>query len=350
MHKLDAVDDLLLDEALTVDPADDDPAAGQAPVLVLDAPALATELVGQGRTVLHRADLLADEQDVPGEVLESWDDPRLEQVRLVLLRLPASLNALDELAELVAARCHPEVRLVAGARVKHMTRGMNDVLATHFGQVRASLGVRKCRVLHASAPLAQRRGTAPSWPRMAELAEFDLVVAAHGATFAGNRLDLGTRALLAKVADLRPGAGADRAVDLGSGSGILAVVLARNGWRVTAVDASRAAVAATDATAAANHVELEVRRADRLEDWPESDLDLVVCNPPFHIGSTKDSTPAFEMIASAARALRPGGELWCVYNAHLPYLPALRRDVGASEVVGRDRSYLVTRSTRSTRS
>lgn len=340
MRTLDAVDDLILDEALTVDPA------AEGPVLVLDAPALAAELAAEGRTVLHRSDMLADEADVPADVLDSWEDPRLAEVRLALLRLPANLNALDEVAELVARHCHPQVRLVAGSRVKHMTRGMNEVLAAHFGDVRASLGVRKCRVLHATSPLPGTREGAPTWPRRADLEEFHMVVVAHGATFAGTKLDLGTRLLLSRIVDLRPAPGADRAVDLGSGSGILATALARNGWHVTGVDASRAGVAATAATAAANGVEVDVRRTDALVDWPEADLDLVVCNPPFHVGTTKDSTPAFEMISSAARALRPGGGLWCVYNAHLPYLPALRREVGPSEVVARDRSYLVTRSTR----
>ncbi|WOQ16650.1 class I SAM-dependent methyltransferase [Raineyella sp. W15-4] len=366
MHTLDAVDDLILAEAAVAEiPAPKTPAP-DAPVLVLEAPAVAAELARRGRAVLHRSDLLADEawlspEDGPSlagrppadredavqpSVVDAWDDPRLADVRLVLLRLPANLNALDELAEAIAAHCHPEVRLVAGARVKHMTRGMNEVLAAHFADVRASLGVRKCRVLHAAAPLPGSRTTAPSWPRSARLAELDLTVVAYGATFAGTRLDLGTRLLVDRIAALRPASGTDRAVDLGCGSGILAAVLARNGWRVTGVDTSRAAVAATAATAAANGLAVPVRRADALADWPAADLDLVVCNPPFHVGTAKDSTPAFRMIRTAARALRPGGELWCVYNAHLPYLPTLRRDVGPAEIVVRDRSYLVTRSIR----
>ncbi len=351
MTSLDAVDDLILDEAQAVDPDDAGvgPDESDFPVLVLEAPAVAAELAAEGVAVLHRSDLLDDELGVPGEVLDSWDDPRLAEVRLVLMRLPANLNALDELAEQVAAHCHPDVRLVAGARVKHMTRGMNERLAAHFGKVRASLGVRKCRVLHAAEPHPDARGAAPSWPREATLEDVGLTVVAHGATFAGTRLDLGTRLLLGAIGELRPAPGADRtrrAVDLGCGSGILATALARNGWQVTGVDASRAAVAATAATAAANGVEVAVQRTDVLDDWPAADLDLVVCNPPFHTGTAKDSSTAFRMISSAARALRPGGELWCVYNAHLPYLPALRRDVGRSEVVARDKSYLVTRSTR----
>lgn len=375
MLTLDAVDDLILAEAAAVEAGSSvasvaSVGSGPAPVLVLDAPALAAELARQGRTVLHRADLLADEEPlgeaIPGGVVESWGDPQLGDVRLALLRLPANLNALDELAEAVAAHCHPEVRLVAGARVKHMTRGMNEVLADHFAEVRASLGVRKCRVLHAASPLpaARATGAAPNWPRTAVLPASEvgaaapnatapngvgLTVVAYGATFAGNRLDLGTRLLLDRIASLRPRDGADRAVDLGCGSGILAAVLARNGWHVTGVDTSRAAVAATAATATANGLTIDVRRADALTDWPAADLDLVVCNPPFHVGTAKDSSPAFRMIRTAARALRPGGELWCVYNAHLPYLPALRRDVGPTEIIARDRSYLVTRSIRAAR-
>ena len=51
------------------------------------------------------------------------------------------------------------------------------------------------------------------------------------------------------------------------------------------------------------------------------------------------------MIDDAARVLVPGGELVLVYNSHLPYLPRLR-EVGPTEILARDRSYLVTRTVR----
>ena len=53
--------------------------------------------------------------------------------------------------------------------------------------------------------------------------------------------------------------------------------------------------------------------------------------------------------ADAARALRPGGELWTVFNSHLPYLPALRRTVGSTTVLGQNPKYVVARSVRSPR-
>ena len=76
---------------------------------------------------------------------------------------------------------------------------------------------------------------------------------------------------------------------------------------------------------------------------PDQSLDLVVCNPPFHRGPAKDSAAAYAMFAAAGRALRPGGELWVVYNSHLPYRTELRR-VGHTEIVAQDPRFTVTRS------
>lgn len=136
-----------------------------------------------------------------------------------------------------------------------------------------------------------------------------------------------------------------RAVDLGCGTGILATHLACEGYHVLAVDVSRAACASARDTAAANGVEVEVLRTHTL-DAPSASVDLVVCNPPFHRGTTKDSTPGFDLIRSAIPALAPGAELWTVFNSHLPYLPFLRAEIGPTQVITRDRRYAVTRSRR----
>jgi 16S rRNA (guanine1207-N2)-methyltransferase len=75
-------------------------------------------------------------------------------------------------------------------------------------------------------------------------------------------------------------------------------------------------------------------------------VDLVVCNPPFHSGATVSEDLAARLFAGAARVLRPGGELWCVYNSHLPHRDALRRIVGPTRQVSRDPAFTVTASTR----
>ncbi len=121
------------------------------------------------------------------------DRSLLAAATLVVLRLPKSLAALDEMATAVARFADPRVLLLAGGRVKHMTHGMNRVLLGHFRSVRASLGQQKSRVLIASGPVARNLARYPISRRHDDL---DLTVCAHGAAFAGTSVDLGTRFLL----------------------------------------------------------------------------------------------------------------------------------------------------------
>ncbi|WP_409072386.1 methyltransferase [Neisseria meningitidis] len=52
------------------------------------------------------------------------------------------------------------------------------------------------------------------------------------------------------------------------------------------------------------------------------------------------------MLADAARVLRPGGTLWCVYNNHLPWASHVQRTVGPTHQVVRNRRYTVIRTVR----
>ena len=75
-----------------------------------------------------------------------------------------------------------------------------------------------------------------------------------------------------------------------------------------AVDQSAAAVASAAATAAANGLgdRIRVIRDDAADSVPDGSVDLVVCNPPFHVGAAVVTTAADRLFAAAARVLRPG--------------------------------------------
>jgi 16S rRNA (guanine1207-N2)-methyltransferase len=117
---------------------------------------------------------------------------------------------------------------------------------------------------------------------------------------------------------------------------------------VLADDQSAAAVASAAATAAANGLADRVRvlRDDAAAAVPDGSVDLVVCNPPFHVGAAVVTTAADRLFASAARVLRSGGELWTVYNSALRYKPTLGRLVGPTTVAGQTPKFTVTVSTR----
>ncbi|MFE3002641.1 class I SAM-dependent methyltransferase [Nocardia sp. NPDC059246] len=269
----------------------------------------------------------------------------LSDVRVVLWRLPRALSGLAETAEAIARWAAPDVEVFAGGRDKYLTPAMNEVLAESFGSVRATRGRQKSRILLAAEPKTIGE---PRFPIRNRLDEQGLEVVAHGAAFSGPRLDIGTRFLLDHLKRMKPDA--HDAIDLGCGTGILAVALAkaRPGIRVTATDQSAAAVASTRATVAANGVadRVTVLQDDAMSSAPDNSADLVLCNPPFHVGAAVHTGSAIKMFQQTGRVLRPGGELWTVYNTHLNYRGVMERMVGRTDVMGRNRKFTVTRSVR----
>jgi 16S rRNA (guanine1207-N2)-methyltransferase len=263
--------------------------------------------------------------------------------RVVLVQAPKALDALREIAEVVAASAATDVTVLVGGRVKHMTHAMNDVLRDSFTEVSASLARQKSRVLVARGPVPGPS----SFPQSQHHADLGLTVCAHGAAFAGSKIDIGTRALLGCL-DRMGSAGT--ALDLGAGSGVLAAALARSrpDLTVLAVDQSAAAVASTASTAAVNGLTDRIRvvRDDAADTVADGSVDLVVCNPPFHVGAAVVTTGADRLFAAAARVLRPGGELWTVYNSALRYKPTLARLVGPTSVATQTPKFTVTVSRR----
>lgn len=328
----DPVDRLLLDEL-------GDLPSGRIAVIGDDRGDLAAAVAdrAQGEVVAH-SDSIVSERRVAAAGVDAVPDltTALTGAELVVLRLPTSLDALDEIARTAAIIGAPAVRIAAGARVKHMTTSMNAVLGASFEQVSASLGRQKSRVLHACG----RKSVEQKWPRSRHHDDLDLTVHAHGAAFAGTKVDAGTALLIGQLPQLADTDGT--VVDLGCGTGILAALLRRRFGDVVASDVSAAAVASTRLT---TQGAIDVRRCEGLTDFADASVAAIVSNPPFHIGAAKDSTPTLEMIADAGRVLAPGGEMMLVYNAHLPYLPRLR-DLGPTEILVRDRHYLVTRTVR----
>jgi 16S rRNA (guanine1207-N2)-methyltransferase len=269
----------------------------------------------------------------------------LEGASLVLLQLPRSLAELEEIADAVARYAAPDVVLLAGGRVKHMSLGMNAVLARYFNDVQPQLARQKSRLLLARRP--KPVAATPPFPVTEFNEELGLTVCARGAVFAGTALDIGTRFLLEFLPHMPQ---AVRAVDLGCGTGILAAMYVLNNpaARVTATDRSAAAVDSALATAQANGLagQIDVLQDDAMSTLPEGSAGLILLNPPFHLEAAVHAGAGIKLFEAAGRVLAPGGELWTVFNSHLHYRSALERLIGPTREVGRNPKFTVTASTR----
>lgn len=327
-----AADRLLLDEATPV---------LTGTVVVIDAPEVAMRIEGLVDDVRVSLDSADEAAGFAGRRFDGSIEGALADADVVVVRLPKSLDRLDDIARLVARHAKPTVALVAGGRLKYMTLSMNEVLGRSFGRVRASLARQKSRVLFASEP---RAVSAPE-PRRAHLDELELDVVAWGGVFAGASLDIGTRAMLSTF-DTLPRF--DTAIDFGCGTGILAAQLKRSRpfARVIASDDSDIATRSARDTFAANHLDLAVAHESFLETQPDESADLIVLNPPFHDGGPVSRQAAHRMFFVASRKLRRGGELRVVWNSRLGHRPVLEQAVGPTTQLTRTPKFTVTASTK----
>lgn len=148
----------------------------------------------------------------------------------------------------------------------------------------------------------------------------NLALCTQPGIFSWDRLDPGTALLLANLPALK-----GRGADFGCGLGILsrAVLGSEAVTALTLLEIDRRAVEMARRNVAdprATILWADIRASGAV---PEN-LDFVVTNPPFHEGGSEDQALGRAFIARAAEALRPGGALWLVANAHLPYEASLR--------------------------
>jgi HemK-related putative methylase len=115
-----------------------------------------------------------------------------------------------------------------------------------------------------------------------------------------------------------------RVLDLGCGSGVVAVFAARRGAHVVATDINPAAVQCTRINALLNRVEAQVETAvgDLFEPVAGRVFDLIVFNPPFFRGRPRDpldhawrGEDVFERFAAGLdRHLAAGGQAWVLLS------------------------------------
>lgn len=132
-----------------------------------------------------------------------------------------------------------------------------------------------------------------------------------------------------------------RLLELGAGSGALALVMARQGALVTAVDISPTAIDAITSNSLANNLSLEVLPSDLFSALAGRTFDWILVNPPYYPAQPRSDAehawfcgPEFEYFEGFFEALRnhvlPDSRVWMVLSedCDLQKLEAIARQHG----------------------
>ncbi|MCB1532294.1 MAG: class I SAM-dependent methyltransferase [Alphaproteobacteria bacterium] len=139
--------------------------------------------------------------------------------------------------------------------------------------------------------------------------------------FGWNKIDKGSEILLRFLPDNLKGRGAD----FGCGYGYLSAHIVKTHGGVESLLAADADARALECCAEtlskiAAQTRCEFLWRDLTRDISGlENLDFIVMNPPFHEGKATDISIGKTFIYNAYKALKPGGALYMVANAHLPY-------------------------------
>ncbi|MDQ2065949.1 methyltransferase [Xinfangfangia sp. CPCC 101601] len=195
--------------------------------------------------------------------------------------------------------------------------------------------------------LSKAHGKLASFPAGPELAHWsgqesqieDGFVTLPG-VFSADAADRGSMLL----ASLLPAKLGPKVVDLGAGWGYLSrQILARDGVkRLDLVEAERDALDC--ARRNVDDPRAQFHWADALKFRPESLVETVVMNPPFHTTRTAEPTLGLAFIAAARKMMAPDGVLYMVANRHLPYDDALEAAFLTVEQIGADSAFRVMRA------
>jgi len=159
--------------------------------------------------------------------------------------------------------------------------------------------------------------------------------------FADGKLDEGTRLLL-EALEVRP---TDEALDMGCGAGFIGIHMAHLASNVTMVDVSLTTVAvARRRVEESGLTNIRVLPSDGAQAVLQQRFDLVVTNPPFHMGGIQTTEIAERFIGEAAQVLKPRGRFYLVANRFLKYEPTLRAHFKTVDEVAGNTRYKVLRA------
>lgn len=237
----------------------------------------------------------------------------------VFVQVPKSLDLLEMILDKLQKRKFSKI--ILGVMIKHMHNNFYKTISNYYETIESSKIVKKARLVTISNPINKKEFKG-------EISyEYDsLLFNNHKATFSSNRADFGSAFLLENLEDLPSDASI---LDIGCGNGLLSLVLAKKypDSRIVGYDDSQFSVDSALHNAKKNKIaNCEFVHSANADFLKGKQFDVIICNPPFHLGTNVTEMIADSMIYIARRALKEDGAFYVVCNRHLNYKRKLKNN------------------------
>lgn len=277
----------------------------------------------------------------PGGVSAGWST--------VLVRVPKSVAELEATLGWLRPHLDESATVIGGGMTKMVHTSTSECFEANIGPTTTSLAKKKARLIH---PVYDPSLTDKPGVGNETFNAGGVRFTGYPGVFSAGALDAGTDLVRQTlINDPLPLHAGDLAIDLGCGTGVLGVTLARQvaGLDVAFVDEFIPALASTQQMWSSAEGD---RRANFIathrfgEYFEEGSADAIVCNPPFHAGGVKTDQVAWDMFSDSKRVLRKGGVIRIVGNRNLAYHAKLNRIFGNVETLASDNRFVVLESLR----
>ncbi|MCH8558123.1 MAG: methyltransferase [Balneolia bacterium] len=259
-----------------------------------------------------------------------------EPVDIVLMKIPKSMD----LFRLYLHHAHknlsdsPDAAVYCGFMTRHFTPQMLSIADEYFDTSEQSRAKKKARVLmlkgkkstdQTGKPIANLVNEVEWKPSESGLSvdkgEEPVILKQYFGVFSSDGVDMATSLLLK---NLKLKEDENTALDLGCGNGIIALALKmqKPEAEIQAIDDDFLAAASARMN---TNGKADVHHYDSPEMFPDAFFDLVVTNPPSHLGHENNIEVSIHLFEQAAKKIKKGGRLLVVASKHLNYSTHITR-------------------------